>query len=131
MGGSGSSVYRHGKQKEAIHFQDVVAFFAEHGIGRVDLLKVNIEGGEYEVMPRLIESGLITRIHSIQIQYHKLGPHSERWMDAINEALSQTHLRTYRYRFVWENWRRIDTADLLIGPDAPETGVAPSESCNT
>ena len=38
--------------------------------GKIDLLKINIEGGEYEVLENLIENDLIKNIDNIQIQFH-------------------------------------------------------------
>ena len=63
----GSSVYRNTRVKETIEIMDVVEFFIKHNIENVDLMKINIEGGEYELLPRLIESRLIKGIKNIQI----------------------------------------------------------------
>src|SRR4029079_7561427 len=37
-------------------------FFANHEVDRVDLMKINIEGGEYDLLEHLIETGLVARI---------------------------------------------------------------------
>jgi len=108
MLGDGSSVYRTAPEKETIQFEDVAEFFAKHGIDRVDLMKVNTEGGEYELMPRLFEAGLVKRIRHIQIQFHNVGASSETRMKEICRELSRTHKPTYQYKFVWENWVRCD-----------------------
>src|SRR5574343_1554814 len=39
-----------------------VPALAELGIDRIDLLKINIEGGEYDVLPALISAGWLPRI---------------------------------------------------------------------
>ena len=72
LSADGSSVYRDASDKETIRFEDVAEFFAEHNIDDIGLMKVNIEGGEYELMPRLFESGLVKRIKHIQIQFHNV-----------------------------------------------------------
>jgi FkbM family methyltransferase len=104
----GSSLYRSAPVKETIQYEDVADFFAKHSIKSVDLMKVNIEGGEYELLPRMLESGLVSRIKYIQIQFHDIGPESEKCMGYICKELAKTHSPTYRYKFVWENWARRD-----------------------
>jgi FkbM family methyltransferase len=101
----GSSVYREAPQRETVQFEDVAQFFAEHRIETVDLMKVNIEGGEYELLPRMIEAGLICRIRNLQIQFHEVTSDSAAHMDAIRSDLAQTHDPVYEYRFVWEGWK--------------------------
>lgn len=104
----GSSVYRPASRRELIEFEDVVAFFAQHRIEAVDLMKVNIEGGEYELLPRMIEAGLITKVRHLQIQFHDIAADSAARMDGIRSELAKTHSPTYQYRFVWEGWTRRD-----------------------
>lgn len=108
LGDDGSSVYRNALAKETIQFEDVAEFFAEHNINSIDLMKVNIEGGEYELLPRLLEAGLLKRIKHIQIQFHDVEVGSETHMKEIWRDLSKTHTPTYQYKFVWENWVRSD-----------------------
>lgn len=106
----GTSVHKVSLKKESIQFEDIVNFFMNHDLENVDLLKANIEGGEYEVLPRLLESGLINRIKYLQIQFHDVGNDSEARMDAICNELLKTHTPTYQYKFVWENWVRRDAS---------------------
>lgn len=106
LGDDGSSVFRNSSKKESIQFVDVAEFFAEHNIQDIDLMKINIEGGEYELLPRLFETGLISRIKQVQVQFHDLQPESEARMYEICRTLSKTHTPTYQYKFVWENWAR-------------------------
>ena len=74
--------------------------------GRVAVAKINIEGGEYEVLPRLIDSGLIEEIDEVQVQFHDVVPNAKQRMNEILADLALSHEPTYRYPFVWENWRR-------------------------
>lgn len=106
LANDGSSVYRKALKKETIHFEDVAELFNKYNIMTVDLMKVNIEGGEYELLPRLFETGLIGRIKNIQIQFHDVGPDSNMRMNKICRELTKTHSPTYQYKFVWENWVR-------------------------
>ena len=72
--------------------------------GTIDLLKLNIEGGEYEVLPRLIESGHIKNITNIQVQFHYWIENFDAQIAEIRNRLSETHVCTYSYEYVWENW---------------------------
>jgi hypothetical protein len=90
----------------AIQVEDASRLFEICNVFRCDLLKINIEGGEYEVLPRLISTGVIKGVDNLQLQFHKLGPESESQMTAIQLQLSMTHELTWRYRWVWENWKR-------------------------
>jgi FkbM family methyltransferase len=80
-------------------------FFDRHNISRVDLVKMNIEGGEYDLLPALIEVGLIERIARLQVQFHLFDPALIARRDAIRAQLQQTHDCTWCYSFVWEEWQ--------------------------
>ena len=80
--------------------------FEEHGIESVQLMKINIEGGEYELLERLVETGLIARVDDIQVQFHNFAADAAARMEQLQRAMRATHTPTYQYRFVWENWRR-------------------------
>lgn len=86
--------------------KDVADFFTETGIEEVALCKINIEGGEFDLLDRLIETGLVNRIQNIQVQFHTFVPDAESRMRSIQARLSHTHDTTFSYPFVWENWRR-------------------------
>ncbi len=76
------------------------------GVDEIALLKINIEGGEYELMDHLISSGVVNRIRDIQIQFHDFVTDSDARMKRIQEGLESSHRLTYQYPYVWENWRR-------------------------
>lgn len=80
--------------------------FAELGVGAVALMKVNIEGGEFDLLPHLIESGLIKRIDNLQVQFHDFVPDAASRRELIRRALLQTHDLEWDYPFVWESWKR-------------------------
>lgn len=73
-----------------------------------DLLKINIEGGEYDLLDHMIRQGLTKLCKNIQVQFHGNVPNcNERWM-AIRNRLLITHQLTYDAPFCWENYERID-----------------------
>ncbi|MDX6451138.1 MAG: hypothetical protein QOH16_1187 [Gaiellaceae bacterium] len=101
-----SSAFKEGDQVLTLELLDIEEFIRREAIGEVDLLKVNIEGGEYELLERLIQGGSVRRINNIQVQFHDFVPNAEPRMRQIQQALAETHELTYAYPFVWENWRR-------------------------
>lgn len=75
------------------------------GVDHIDLLKINIEGGEYPLLADMSKKDLITSCTDIQVQFHDfVTGHQELYAD-IRSELEKTHELTYRYPFVWENWR--------------------------
>jgi FkbM family methyltransferase len=104
--GAGSSTHRRGGAAETIRIVDADAWLAEHDVAAVALMKINTEGGEFELLERLLDTGRITTIGDIQVQFHDVVRDSAARMEAIQARLRATHEPTYQYRFVWENWRR-------------------------
>lgn len=100
-----SSVYKTAPQSTEIQIVSADEFFRRKGITSVDLMKINIEGGEYDLLEHLIDTGFIAHIRNIQVQFHDFVPRAEARMLAIQTALTKTHELTWQYRFVWENWR--------------------------
>jgi FkbM family methyltransferase len=85
---------------------DVMRFVADQGIDRIDLLKLNIEGGEFDLLDRMIGAGLVERCIDLQIQFHPFVPDARARRERIRSALARTHALTYDYAFVFENWHR-------------------------
>lgn len=100
----GTSIFGTGSETEDISVVDIVEFIEKHNLKKIDLIKLNIEGMEYEVLERLIDANLIKNITDIQIQFHNVAPDSETRMRAIQRRLAETHKPTYQYEFVFENW---------------------------
>lgn len=80
--------------------------FARLGFDRIDLLKSNIEGGEYELLEHLLDAGVVPRITDLQVQFHDLGPASVARMRAIQRRLDETHELRWQHELVWESWHR-------------------------
>jgi FkbM family methyltransferase len=99
----------HGLKTQVVEVRDVVAVWTELGEQPIDLLKINIEGGEYALLERLVRSGLIGKINELQVQFHDFVPQAVARRQALVEMLTRTHERTWCYEFVWENWRRRPT----------------------
>ena len=99
-----SVVKRDGKMVE-IRLVDVHEYVSALGARTIDLIKINIEGGEYPLLARMHEIGLIPRCRDIQIQFHDFVPDAHSRREEIRRMLGATHDLTYDYYFIWENWR--------------------------
>ena len=89
--------------------RDVVEFIKEHSISKIDLLKMNIEGGEYELLDRLITTGEIKKCKNIQIQFHNYGEWSILKRDQLKDELRKTHFCTYDFEWTFEGWQLIES----------------------
>lgn len=101
-----SSIYITEGQTEAIHLRKTSTVFTELTTGRIALMKINIEGGEYALLEDLIDSGYINQVDNIQVQFHSFVPDASTRMQTIQKNLAETHRQTYAYPFVWENWEK-------------------------
>lgn len=101
-----SSIYMAGDTQTTVRLRDIQTVVRELGIKQIDLIKINIEGGEYVLLQRMLETGLVSICENIQIQFHRFYPYSQKLRFEIRAALQETHFATYDYPFVWENWRK-------------------------
>lgn len=85
--------------------RDAATFLASLSDGFA-LAKINIEGGEYDLLPALIDSGIIGHIRQVQVQFHLFAETDIARRAAIRAALSRTHTCVWNYDFVWERWIR-------------------------
>jgi FkbM family methyltransferase len=105
LAADGSSAYRTGSSPVKGRLVRAADFMAGHGISRVDLMKVNVEGGEFDLLDHLLEQGLMERIANLQVQFHDVVPDAVRRRKAIQERLARTHELAWQFEWVWESWR--------------------------
>ena len=101
-------MFNDSEQKELIEIKSISEFIESNKIQRIDLLKLNIEGGEYDLIEELIDTNWIININDIQVQFHDFVPNATKRLIKLREKLEITHYLTYEYEFVWENWRKRD-----------------------
>jgi FkbM family methyltransferase len=101
-----SSLFKNDIQNEKVKLVNTADFFKKNNIIDIDLIKINIEGGEYDLLKNLIENKIITKIKNIQVQFHDFVPNAKERMHDIQLELGKTHHLTYKYEFVWENWEK-------------------------
>jgi FkbM family methyltransferase len=118
MAGPGSSTHTGSSPLgafEDISIRDVTGVLDELGIDQVDLLKVNIEGGEFDLFDRLTETGWLPRIRQTMIQFHEFHPNPYWRRFRVRRALRRTHTEVWDYPWVWEFWQRTERV-----PGAPD-----------
>lgn len=102
---SASSIFKAGNDSVEIDLVGIEDLFSSEKIQKVDLMEINIEGAEYDLLDRMIETGIVKKIVNIQVQFHNFYPHAETRMRKIWSDLEKTHKLTYQFPFVWENWK--------------------------
>jgi FkbM family methyltransferase len=71
---------------------------------QIDLLKINIEGSEYDMLPDLIANYDMKKITDIQIQFHNCVPNFAEKRAQITEDLSKTHKMVWNHDYIFESW---------------------------
>jgi len=109
LDGDRSSIYgknlgRENKRRQSLNLVNMQDFIAEHQVKHIDLMKINIEGGEYDLLEYMLGAKLLVRIINLQLQFHDTCPDAIVRMGEIQTGLSSTHVKTWGYEFVWENW---------------------------
>ena len=92
--------------EEEILLLDIADFLGD--TRNVDLISINCEGGEYDILNRLIETGDIKKFDNVQVQFHDFHPKAIELRNEIRRKLSLTHTERFCYPFVWESWKRND-----------------------
>lgn len=103
--GDASSMH-YGIAQETVQLKKIDDFLKEENIETVDLMKMNIEGAEYELLEYIILKKIIKKFKNIQIQFHE-NPY-DGWKEKyefVIENLNLTHHLTYQYEFKFENWK--------------------------
>lgn len=103
---NGTSEFRRAGAAQQIETKvvDVARVFDDFAGIRVACLKLNIEGGEYEVLERMLETNNIVLCDSLLIQFHLQPEGYEERYQLIVTALQKTHIQSWCYEMVWEKW---------------------------
>ncbi len=100
-----SSTHLKSGTSEMVNFMSINEFIQANDIQKIDLMKINIEGDEYDVMDCLIEHNLLNKISHFQIQFHEF-PDYETRRNNIREHLSKSFTEEFCYEYVWEGWKQ-------------------------
>lgn len=99
----GTSAFLKAEQNLRIAAKDIEAELARINPSPV-VIEMNIEGGEYVVLKRLLQTQSIRKVHTLLIQFHNYGYEQELARAQIRLALSETHFCEFSYEWLWEKW---------------------------
>ncbi|MET0634854.1 MAG: FkbM family methyltransferase [Chitinophagaceae bacterium] len=91
---------------EPIRLKAFQQYVSQTGIDKIDLVKINIEGAEYDLLDHLISTGQTERINCFLIQFHNWEQNATTRREKIRQELSKTHTEVFNYSFVWECWQK-------------------------
>ncbi len=103
LSANGSGQFAQG-EKVLVDIKDISEVIDE--LGNIDLLKINIQGGQFEVLDRILDKKLQNKIKCIQVQFHYFVDDAMIKRQAIQKRLSDSHKLDYNYQFVWQQWRK-------------------------
>jgi FkbM family methyltransferase len=109
LAGPGSSLFVDRAADKAVgtnevELRDVSAVLNELSVDRVDVMAINIEGGEFELLDRMYATGWLSRTGTVFVQFHEFAPGAYRGVRRSRRQLSKTHDLAWRYPWVWERW---------------------------
>lgn len=112
--GAASSLYQFplSAEFEMCRFRDVAAASMDvlrvQNVGDIwiDLMAINIEGGEYDLLRRMIAAGMMPQVREIMVQFHMLWPDCYDQWKAIRKEILLTHDVVWDFPFNWELYRR-------------------------
>lgn len=99
-----SSVFKKSWQHEMVQLVDFDTFVSQEDIGdkKFDLISINIEGGEYDLLERILQTSP-HMMQSIQVQFHDFVPNAGEKRDRILLLLEKNgYKKGYSFPFVWE-----------------------------
>lgn len=105
---SSSSAFVKGEKAQSMELRRCDEFVQAENLKNIDLMKINIEGGEYDLLDHILDKGLIGQIVDLQVQFHDFVENASKRRQRIQKRLGKTHELTYCFDFIWENWRLKD-----------------------
>lgn len=103
--GDMTGLFAESDEQELVLVKTMADIFSALGLDRVDLLKLNIEGGEFTAVEQLIATGLIERVRNLQVQWHPVVTLCEPRYGHLQQVLASTHQLTFDAGWTWQNWR--------------------------
>ncbi len=106
INGNSTSVYGSGNSYE-VKMVSLKQFLEANDISHVDLIKINIEGGEYRLLRHMINTGIVDYFENIQIQYHACISNHAELIAILTKDLSKTHIREWCFPYIFESWKKM------------------------
>ena len=93
-----------GEQKPQMVHVPLVDVAIVIGANQVGLMEINAEGAEFEILNRLLDTGQISQVRCLQIQFHRFVPLASEKRRDLRRRLKQTHRCSWSVPWVWEQW---------------------------
>lgn len=93
----------------SIDLKTLEDLMSEFKINNIDLLQINIEGAEYDILENWIDTKIIEKIKTIQIQFHnfqEIPNYIDRRDNIRNNLLKLGFKEKFNYQWVWECWTK-------------------------
>lgn len=90
---------------ELIQLKSINDIWCELNIDKVDAIKINAEGAEYDLLEGLFESNKISCVHELLIQYHGFVDNAIERKKNIENTLNLSHDLVFDYDFIWQKWK--------------------------
>lgn len=101
-----SSIYTNNGTKETIKLVDINQTLKKLNLSKVDLMKLNVEGEEYNILEGLIEGNNLSIFNNLQIQFHRYGKDYDNRKVLIETVIRESFIPTYEYNYVWVNYMK-------------------------
>tara|TARA_B100001250_G_scaffold114898_1_gene97337 strand:+ start:208 stop:900 length:693 start_codon:yes stop_codon:yes gene_type:complete len=104
--GASSSLYNReeGETGNKVIVKSFNTIVEEENLNSIDLVKMNIEGSEYDLLNHIIDTGNIKIIKHLQIQFHNFVDDAKENRNEIRRKLTLTHVNKFNFPFIWERW---------------------------
>ena len=91
-------------QYELSNLKSISNFIIEKKIEQIDLLKLNVEGAEYEILDNLISNNLLGKVKTLLIQFHLNQTIDYSKYKILKNKILKTHNCEFESIFVWEKF---------------------------
>jgi FkbM family methyltransferase len=105
INGDATSTNLESDDVEKIEIKKLDSSMNDLEINHIDLMKINIEGDEYPLLEKALESGILNNVSNIQVQYHLTVENCVERRNKITKELEKTHKLEWKYDWVWESWK--------------------------
>lgn len=99
-----TSFFNVGDSYEEILIKDYGKEIANLNIKNIELMKINIEGAEYDFLEHILDNNFHEQIKNLQIQFHSNVENYKKRRNKIREKLKATHKIEWQFPSVWESW---------------------------
>lgn len=102
-----TSFFNIGDNYEEILIKEYGKEITNLNIKKIDLMKINIEGAEYDLLEYILDNNFHAQIQNLQIQFHSNVENYKKRKNEIRNKLKRTHKIEWYFPDVWESWSLI------------------------